>query len=154
MVDMQFKCPVAFEQRLRDLSEARQMPMSRLIAIAVDNELHKTDKSFDQGLELPDVTDYEEFEFCDEAGKIANFLNGLSGGTGLDVMMLLRNEIGIPDKHRFLGGFAELLKSEQIVACKPTRSFNRTKIAPDYKVYKTITNIRLEKERKRKGKKK
>lgn len=96
-----------FEQLLV-LSRILKLPVSRLICIAVDNEFQK-EEPFKLNLEL-NQDEYVEYAFADEAGKLMNFMKGLRNGMSLDLLYVLRKDIGIPDRTIFLQAFNECVK--------------------------------------------
>jgi hypothetical protein len=96
-----------------------KIPISRLIAIALEHELER-EKPFEFDVTLPDE-EYVEFAYADEAGRIMSYLRGDIQGFGLDMLCLLRHDIGIPDKQTFLLAFRELVNKEMVEAYKPTR---------------------------------
>jgi hypothetical protein len=109
--------PKGTEDILREKSKASGLPMSRLIAIAVDNELD-TPVPFNYQCELPSSV-FVEFAYAEEAQKIARFLLRFPSGTGRDTLMLCRRDIGVPDRATFMYAYRELLQADMIEEFKP-----------------------------------
>lgn len=84
-----------------------KLPISRLVAMAIDNELSK-EKPFDNfELNFPDE-EFIEYAYLEQAGKIIDYLKKVSG-FGLDQLLILRHDIGVPDKRELLLGLRESL---------------------------------------------
>ena len=96
------------------------LPLSRLVAIAIENELER-DAPFKINLKLPEGQ-YVENSFADQAGKIYKFMKTLRTGIELDFAYVLRHDIGIPDKDEFLAGFNECLQQGMIEKFEAPRS--------------------------------
>jgi hypothetical protein len=95
---------------LKDLSQNTGITMSRLIAIAIDNERDQGEAAFHYPVNLP-KTEYVEYVFADEAKKIYDFLVKFPTGTAKDTLMLCRRDFGIKSRSAFCEGLRELLKS-------------------------------------------
>lgn len=98
-------------------SQETKLPMSRLLSIALDKEIEK-DVPFQFDMSLP-RDEYVEYAYADEAGKILNFMRSQSTGMGLDLLLLLRYDIGIPDKGVFLAAFRECFEKKMLEAYRP-----------------------------------
>ena len=96
---------------LERFAKMYDLPISRLVAIAIDNEMEK-DKPFKLDLKLP--SEYVEYAHAKEAGKILDFMRGLRIGMSLDLLYIMRHDIGISDRDLFLAGFKECIMKEQI----------------------------------------
>ncbi len=127
--------PFYHKKMLRAISEDRKITMSRLISFAVDNELQKK-KPFEFDVSFP-VEDYVKHTYIDEAGKILKYVGTLKKETGLDSLLLLRYEIGVIDKRKFLLAFRELLYANMLVPYKPKRRPNYS-CADNYVCYRPI----------------
>ena len=127
--------PKSLSLRLSMLSKEIGLPMSRLIGFAIDNELD-TEKPFNYDCSLP-TDDYVEYQYAGEAGKIINFLNLIPSGASIDMLMLCRRDIGIPDKFTFLRAMRELIEKDMVIAGAPSvlSKFNYYKT--DHVVYRT-----------------
>ncbi len=97
-----------YQEMLR-LSQEKKLPMSRLVAVAIDNEF-QTDKPFEWPMYPVIEGEYVEFAYAHEAGLILNFLKTQMNGMGIDLLLLLREDIGITDKEVFLAAFRECLE--------------------------------------------
>ena len=98
--------------RLRKIAKLRKISIARLIAVAIDHEL-EMERPFKFEVDLP-VEEYLEYAYAEEAGKIITHMNTMTLGAGLDILVLLRFDIGIPDKDIFLKAFKECLDKDMI----------------------------------------
>lgn len=103
--------PLSIVKTLEDISISRKIPSSRLIAIAVANELD-TLKPFTYELELPKKTDAK---FTSMAGKIYKYLKLCTYGMDAKLLLIARNDMGIEDKDDFLKALKLLFDEEMIV---------------------------------------
>ncbi len=104
--------------KLKEYSELTGLPMSRLMAIAFDNELDQP-VPFNYPCILP-LTQYIEGAYTDEAGKLLRFLGAtFPDGTGRDMLMLCRREIGIDNRETFMLAYRELLEMGLIEEVSP-----------------------------------
>jgi hypothetical protein len=134
---------------LLDLSVEMDLPISKLIAYALDNEMDCAEP-FKYDVTIPDVP-YREFEYADEASKLLKYLmKNFASGTGLDMLVLCRRDIGVPDKARLLLGYRELLKREMVEEFYPQHTKfrygkNYRYIRPTQDVIENEKNNRLKK---------
>lgn len=135
MVSMKFNTSKHAETKIRGVAGLRKITMSKVIAIAIDNELER-DKPFEFDLTLPNSDDTIEYAYADEAGKILSFIKGLRVGAGLDILVMLRYDIGIPDKKVFLAAFKECLDNDVLESFKPKPSYGKAPLAEDYVYYR------------------
>lgn len=91
---------------------------SRLVAIAVDNECAKKEGTFFVDLNLPESGENEEYAYAEEAGRILSYMQTILHVT-LDMLYIMRHEIGVPNKIKLLGAVRELLDKKMIEAYKP-----------------------------------
>lgn len=98
---------------LRDHSNRTSLAMSRLIGILIDNEMMKDNPFADIDITLPD-DEYEEYAFAKESGMILDFIRKSKTGMSLDMIYILRHDIGVPDKGIFLAAFRECLEKKTI----------------------------------------
>ena len=113
--------------------------MSRLICYAVDNAV-TNDDGLDYAQDLPDV-DYQEYAYADQAGKIARFLTKYGKGYGIDMLTLLRREIGIESIDELRLGLLELVNSGAVTPLSPPMSV-RKRHAENYKHYHLVNKGR------------
>lgn len=111
--------PKADKAILEQWSEKLKMPQSRLMQIAFDNEISQP-TPFNFPVTLP-VSDYIEGAYVNEAGKILRFLDHFREGTGRDMLMLCRREIGIPDPETFRLAYRELLNTGMVMEIDPKK---------------------------------
>jgi hypothetical protein len=119
---------------LKRRSEEDQIPVSRLIAIAVDNELD-TVKPFQYPCDTPDVP-YQEYLYAKEAKAIIDFLMKFPHGTSIDTLMLCRRDIGIADRDTLMLALRELSAKKMIEEFAPSASvrnkvYSRIRVAGD-----------------------
>jgi len=117
MKPMKFLMPQHHSEKVREISKERQISIYRLLAFAVDNELQK-EIPFEFDISLPEQESLE-FTYAEQGGMILDFVKTLRLGAGLDILLLLRYKIGIPDKQEFLLAFTELLNNEMLEAFVP-----------------------------------
>ena len=115
--------PVKTMDILKQASYDLEVPLSRLVAMALDNELDSTEP-FNYPCELP-TTDYVEYAYASEAGKLLAMMQLLPQGIALDSIMLARRDIGVPDRKVVMLAVRELLEKKLVEFYKPKRtSFN------------------------------
>lgn len=125
------------KERLQAISKSRDIPMSRLIGFLIDTELQK-ENPFDVDIALP-IKNYSGYRHLAEIAKIVNYMREkMTLETGLDVLILLRNEIGIPDKNLFLAAFAECLNGKQVEAFKPRAKLKGAPYPKNYVHYRLV----------------
>jgi hypothetical protein len=123
LLNKRYSCGVTphQEKRLIEIQKKMNIPISRLITIALENELNK-EKPFTYDLTIP-TDEFVEYAYIDEAGKIITFLMKYKKGLSLQFLALNRNEMGIPDIQTFLYAFREcLVKGFIIEITKVTRN--------------------------------
>lgn len=142
MVKMSFFVPEYHEKYIRSISKKNMIPMSRLIAFALDNEIER-DTPFEYNLEMPEC-EFDELANAEEAGKILDFMKGLHAekGVGLESIMLYRFKIGIPCKKKLMLGFRELYFSEMIESFKPKQRKGFPELHPDYEQWRVKASQR------------
>ncbi len=130
--------PTGTYELLKEISLKRDLPISKLICYAVDNELD-CEEPFTYNLTWHEEA-FENFEFADEAVKILKYIMAkFPKGTGLDTLLLCRRDFGVPEKRRFLMGYKELLKREMIEEFYPQES--KFKYAKDYRYIRPSRQI-------------
>lgn len=124
---------------LKKIAEQKGVPMSRLIAYAIDNELDAAEP-FDYTCPRPTVQ-FVEYAYRDEAHKLYNFLCKFPEGASIDFINLSRRQIGIPNRQVVMLALRELLKTKLVF---------ETTIKPRGKVFEKfgpgITWIKLSKD--------
>ncbi len=129
---------VAFQQRLAngvhkklaEISWMRDIPLSHLVAFAVDNEFGR-EKPFDWDNKAKPDTPFMNNQYVEEATKLYDFLKKFRYGTGIDTMLICRHDIGISDKEKLILGYRELLNSGMVEEIVPTSS--KFRYAKDYR---------------------
>lgn len=136
-------------QILREASYEMRLPLTRLVAIAFDNELDSP-KPFTYRCDMPET--YREYLYAGEASRILDFLNRAPNGADLQHLMLCRRDIGIDDRLTLMGAIQELLEKGLIKFYKPIRvtfpydrDYKRLRVVqPDKKLMKHRKFRRIE----------
>lgn len=102
--------PKSVMRTVEDISAIRKMPISRLIAVAIANEL-ETQKPFTYDVELPETTDAT---YTSKAAKIYQYLKLCGNGMDKKLLVIARNDMGIEDKDEFLKAL-KLLFDEKMI---------------------------------------
>jgi len=110
-------CSEKVKNRYYEESRKRKIPARRLISYAIEKELERED-AFEYVTELPESGMYDELTFADEGGKIFNWMM-INRPTSLDIMCLLREDIGIPNKDTLLAAIREMLDADVIETIPP-----------------------------------
>lgn len=110
-------------QKLEEIVKKKQLPMSTLVAIALEYELQK-EKPFDYDVSAP-TQKYIDGAYYEEAQKIVNFMRKIYGSS-LEMMFILRADMGIPDKDIFNLAFREAMVSEMLEVYHPKQPQNST----------------------------
>lgn len=139
LVNLSIHIPRGTAEILKKLSEERDLPISKLVCYAVDNELD-CEPTFNFETPLP-KGDYREFEYAEEAAKILKYLmqHFQRPGTGLDMLMLCRRDFGIESKERLLLGFRELLEKKMIEEFYPHNV--KFRYGKGYKYYRPSRDV-------------
>jgi len=125
--------------KLEAFMKVRKLPIGRLIAMAIENELMKGVDAF-TGFDLEQPSEpYEEYKYSDEASKILKYITKY-GQMGLDMLLVLRHDMGIPDAYIFKLAFRELVEKEMVEKCTPYTNVDPNKYPEGY------THWRLAKE--------
>lgn len=126
--------PMYHMEKLNLLAMEQGIPISRLISFAVHNEFER-ENPFEFDVSIPPLADIIDYAYADEAGKILTFMKTLRNGAGLDILTLLRFQIGVPDKETFLLAFADCLQRGHIEAFDPPYKRGYVPVK-DYKMYR------------------
>lgn len=106
-------------QRLMEIVEQRNIPISQLVACAVDREFEKpVDERFDFGDKIPE-TEFIEDAYLTEAQKIVDYMKLYDKGVHLRILLLNRHVIGVPCRVTFMYAFRELIRNEIIESFRP-----------------------------------
>jgi hypothetical protein len=94
-------------------NKAREMglPIPRLVAIAVDNELEKL-KPFT--LDTCSAFLPERQPCQEDVTKLGNYMMNFESGTGREMLMLCRRDIGILSRENFLYAYRDAMRSHVI----------------------------------------
>lgn len=94
---------------LKEYSAAEKISVSRLIAIAIDNEMDCS-PMFKYFTEIPIDPPYVEGAYHDQAVKLYRYLQKFSYGLSIDMIVLARREFGLLDRQEALLALRELLE--------------------------------------------
>lgn len=120
--------PKSLAHILKAKSDELELPISRLICYALDNELD-VETPFNYPCPLPS-SPYAPFAYAEEANKILTYLGKFPSGTGRDTLMLCRRDIGVFSKAVFMLAYRELLETNAIEEFIPRRT--KFRYAKDY----------------------
>ncbi len=138
------------KNKLMYYAHDKMMTLNRLVGIALDNELMK-EKPFDLETDYPDE-EYVEYAYVDDAAKIIAYLKR-STGFGLDMLLLMRHDIGIPDKRVFLLAFRECVEKEFLETFIPRIRVRATTNNPEDYVHYRLKKEFMPNEARNKAKK-
>lgn len=108
--------PPMLHARLRDQSRLLGLPMSRLIAIAIDNELDQ-ECPFAYDTSLPESD--EEYNYVSEITTILDYICRYPKGIGRDHLCLARHDFGIESRSTVLGVVKQLLEKGMVEEIMP-----------------------------------
>lgn len=111
--------PPMLHARLRDQSRLLGLPMSRLVAIAIDNELDQ-EQPFHYSTDLPENAG--DYAYVTESDKLLTYICRYPNGIGRDHLCLARHEFGINDRSVVLAALKSLLVSEMVEEVIPTKT--------------------------------
>lgn len=136
-VDQSFDCvkvylPKETARLLKIAARDKFLPVSRLCAIAIDNEFDQGEHSFNYPFVLP-TTPFTQSEYADEAGKILNFLRRYPDGLSQDVLMMCRRDLGVESREKFLYGYRELVEADLIEEFTKNLNYGTSSIRVRYK---------------------
>lgn len=118
------------DEKLLKISEATGVPPQRLLAFQLEGiPLVK--------YEIPKV-DWEEYAYADQAHKIITYLQKYGSDIDLDLLIILRHDIGLPNIDTLLKAFAECIHHKFIITKMKIPRFHPDK--PPRQVYGLIKN--------------
>lgn len=129
-VKMQVYLPKSLFGILKKAGEKMNLPLSRLMIYALDNELDSP-VPFNYLCSWP-LNEYIENAYADEATKIYNFLLKFPSGIGRDMLMTCRRDVGITNKNDLMLGLRELMKKDMVIEASPSKKTTFT-YNPEYK---------------------
>ena len=97
------------KRELEQMAIKKQVPISRLVSFALENEFAARNP-FNYPVELEEAPDVDDIFYLKEGRQILNFLMKIPKGIGLVSLVLVRRDIGLPDKEILLKALAELIK--------------------------------------------
>lgn len=105
-------------KRLKDYAIRLKLPLSRMIALAVDNELAKQ-KPFD-GIDFTLLKDIQEYAYAKEAQRISDYMDKVLHAVTVDYLYSHRHDMGLKTLEEVVGGFSELMRAGLLVEFKPS----------------------------------
>lgn len=135
---IQVKCyvPTEFFDLLKVHSRRTGIPVPRLVAIALDNEISSGLEAFTYPIECPDI-EFIESAYLKEAGKLLQIIQKYPKGVGREMLMLYRHSLGL-DKDQIMLAVRELLMAGLIKDVNPTW-FKPGMQQEDYTVLRCVT---------------
>lgn len=126
-IDITLTMPRSMYKKVSVIAHDKDMPVSRLMSYAVYNEL-ETETPFNFDLSMP-KEDFVEKQYFKQAEKLLALITSFPQfrGTGLDMLVMGRDFIGINSKEELMLAYRELLNAEliQIVNPKDVKSNGR-----------------------------
>lgn len=115
-----------FHSKLQYFSELHALPMSRLIAYAIDQELSKEIPFERLSVKLP-TEDVTEFAYADQAGKLISYLRHRHQGLTIDQIIHLRHDIGVTDIDALMFALKDSIERGFVVEYTPEKRFERVR---------------------------
>lgn len=113
----------------------KQMPLSTLVAVAIDHEFERSDP-FEYDQDTLELDEFVEGAFIEDASKILSYMKKFSG-LSLTMMCALRHDMGIPDKTTFLYAFRECRLKGFLESYHPAQSgLSKFKFDDNYEFYR------------------
>lgn len=110
--------PKSVMEKIRKKAEETNIKMSRLIALAIDNELDAI-IPFTYHCPMP-TAPYIECAFQMEAGRVLKYLkDNFDNGTGVESLVICRRDMGIESRETVMFAIRELLEVKMIEVFKP-----------------------------------
>lgn len=125
----QGRLPLSSFKKLKEISHLRDVPLTHLVAYAVEREFEKPD-AFQWKYKIPGDETFVHNQYADQALKIYDFVKKFPNGTGIDSIMLCRFDMGMPNKDDVVNGYRELLNSGMVEEVFPPQKAFR--YAKDY----------------------
>lgn len=125
--------PKSIAEIIKKKAEEVNLPMSRLICFAIDNELDST-YPFNYLVQWP-LNEYIEDAYAGEAQKIYQFMMKFPSGLGRDMLTLCRRDIGVLNKKDLMLGLRELVEKDLVEEAAPSKHTTFT-YSKDYKYYR------------------
>ena len=104
-------------KRLKDYALRMKLPLSRLIALAVDNELSKNEPF--KGISFELFKDVQEYAYAKEAQRISDYMDKIGHAVTIDFLYSHRHDLPLETLEEVIGGFSELMRAGLLVESKP-----------------------------------
>ena len=110
--DIKVYIPKSTHFQLKKISAALNKPVSRLVAIAIDNELD-AEKPFNYPTPMPQTL-YVKLLHLTNAMKLYDFIKSAPNGITIESLVLCRSMFGITNRNDVMEAYRELLMDELI----------------------------------------
>jgi hypothetical protein len=144
-VEVKVYMPKSLHYILKAKSNEAHIPISKLICIALDNELD-VPVPFLYPTELP-ASPYVQDAYIDEAGKIYDFLKKIPYGIARDHLLLCRRDMSVQTREVLLLAYRELLETDLIEEFYPEDASFRYPLNYRYTRRKDMNTPALRKEK-------
>lgn len=111
--------PTDLFNEMKRQSGEKEIPMSRLAAYAIYNELELGPASFTFNIEMP-TDEFIEGQYAKEASQLMGLINQFKNGISLDLLMMARRMAKIESEKTFMLAYRELLNAEVIYEVHPS----------------------------------
>lgn len=120
LVDIKAYLPPWLMSKVREISVFKGIPMSRLIGVALDNELLREIPFECRTIApLPHEVPVKKFEYADQANKLAKWLRQFPRGVDRELMILCRKDYGVESREEVLLAWRELFIGNLVEDVKP-----------------------------------
>lgn len=121
MINMNVMVPRATARIIQKVSEETGFPVSRLIAIAIDNEISESVSAFNYPCLMPS-SPFVEYAYAEEAGKLLQFIKQYEEKPmTIEQLMLCRRDAGIPSREVLMLAYRELLEKKMVEEFMPRK---------------------------------
>lgn len=104
-------------KKLEEYAKKLKLPMSRLIALAIDNELSRKEPF--KGLDMTLYKDVEEYAYSGQAQRIVDYMSKTKLPMTIDFLYSVRRDMGLTTLEDVVGGFSELMRAQLLVEVSP-----------------------------------
>lgn len=123
------------KKKIMEIVFKKKIPITRLLAYALDQELEK-EKPFEHFTYRLPNDEMVEYSHIDEATKILQYMKNVEG-LGIDQIISVRYDIGVPDIQSLLYGIRECVDKKMLEEYNPRVNVRqRTEYPKDYKFYR------------------
>lgn len=137
--------PTCLYEILKAKADKMEMPVSRLICYAVDNEIAEGEEAFSYPCEMPQTV-FVEDAYANEAGRVFRHIKQF-GAKSIDQLMLERRQIKVPDKGTLMLAIREIMTKTNILEYVEM-TWGKFKFPRGYKVLTTKASVDERKQKK------